>query len=108
MQRLLDDLLNGVRDGHGPAWAEGREQVVRLPGGAVRDVPAPGAALLVRVGRTARRPTAQGQLPADEHLMGRELFDGQPRFTLGNVRGLQPHPDRSTAARAQRPGQGGT
>lgn len=29
LQRLLGDLLNGVRDGHGPAWADGRDQVVR-------------------------------------------------------------------------------
>ncbi|MFI2508735.1 caspase family protein [Streptomyces sp. NPDC018972] len=29
LQRLLGDLLNGVRDGHAPAWADGRDQVVR-------------------------------------------------------------------------------
>ncbi|MFD7815624.1 caspase family protein [Streptomyces sp. NPDC059785] len=29
LQRLVDNLLNGVRDGHGPVWADGREHVVR-------------------------------------------------------------------------------
>ncbi|MEW2078610.1 caspase family protein [Streptomyces sp. NPDC013433] len=29
LQRLLGDLLNGVRDGHAPAWADGGNQVVR-------------------------------------------------------------------------------
>ncbi|MFI9248917.1 caspase family protein [Streptomyces sp. NPDC053069] len=30
LQRLLGDLLDGVRDGRGPAWADGQNQLVRF------------------------------------------------------------------------------